>query len=76
MNTNIQTRDDALAAIHKATADVGQAIDLRVLEHQVRVADDLITDCCSAALVDDEDMPDLRLELVIARRTRMKQLSL
>lgn len=76
MNTNIQTRDDALGAIRKATADVGQAIDLRVLEYQVRVADDLITDCCSTAIVDDEDMPDLRLEHVIARRKRLKQLSL
>lgn len=76
MNTNIQTRDDALAAIRKATANIGQAIDVHALEHKMRVADDLITDCCSAALVDGEDMPDLRLELVIARRTTLKQLSL
>lgn len=72
---SMQTRDDALAAIRKAIADVGQAVDLPALEYQVRVADDLITDCWSATLVDGEEMPDLQLELVVARRSRLKQLN-
>ena len=69
------TSDNAIGVIRKAISDVGQAVDLRVLEQLVRVADDLITDYWSSGRIDDEDLPDLKLELVVARRARLKKLS-
>lgn len=65
---------DALVCIRESIAEVGAAPDLRALEGLIRIADDMIEDACPA-LIDEEDMVDLRLELVLARRARLKQLS-
>ncbi|MCT9824844.1 hypothetical protein [Pseudomonas veronii] len=67
-----QARADALAALREAIADVGRAADLRALEYLVRVADDLITDAWPE-LIDDEDMIELRADLVANRRGRLNQ---
>ncbi|WP_426811679.1 hypothetical protein ABOC32_29035 (plasmid) [Pseudomonas sp. WOUb67] len=69
------THDDALEAIREAIADVTQAVDLRSLEQLERYADDLIIDSWSAELVADEDLPDLKLELAVAKHSRLKQLN-
>ncbi|MNG16682.1 hypothetical protein D3C84_1006190 [compost metagenome] len=67
-----QVRADALAALREAIAYVGRAADLRALEYLVRVADDLITDAWPE-LIDDEDMIELRADLVANRRGRLNQ---
>jgi hypothetical protein len=69
-----QARADALADVREAIADVGRAADLRALEYLVRAADDLITDAWPA-LIDDEDMTELRADLAVTRRGRMNHLA-
>lgn len=67
--------DSAIGAVRKAISDIGYASDMHSLENLVRVADDLLIDSWSSGLVDEEDLPDLRLELALARRKRLEQLN-
>lgn len=67
--------DAAIGAVRKAISDIGHASDMHSLENLVRVADDLLIDFWSSGLVDEEDLPDLRLELALARRKRLEQLN-
>jgi hypothetical protein len=69
-----QAANDAMCTIREAISVVGLAHDLRALEGLVRIADDLIGDSCPA-LIDEEDMVNLRVELVFVRRGRLKQMS-
>lgn len=67
--------DAAIGAVRKAISDIGHASDMHSLENLVRVADDLLIDSWSSGLVDEEDLPDLRLELAIVWRKRQEQLN-
>jgi hypothetical protein len=69
-----QARADALATLREAIADVGRAADLRALEYLMRAADDLITDAWPM-LIDDEEMIELRGDLVATRRGRLNLLA-
>lgn len=67
-------RNAALDAIRQAIKAVAQAVDERELEGRALLADDLITDCCSVGRIDEEDLPDLKLELALTARKRLHQL--
>ncbi|MBA1203630.1 hypothetical protein G7009_18065 [Pseudomonas capeferrum] len=75
MSLNVpHNRDAALGAIRQAIKAVAQAVDERELEGRARLADDLITDCCSAGRIDEDDLPDLKLELALTARKRLQHL--
>lgn len=64
----------ALGAIRQAIKAVAEAVDERELEGRLRLADDLIIDCWTAGRIDEEDLPDLKLELALTARKRLQQL--